>query len=437
MNGDGVIDSADQAIVNARSAQYSVGTYTSGATFTGPSTTSATFGLDRAYRGGSGLDLYYSSSWQVLEQRISGTDNAVVQFIWSPVYVNCMIERDRNADSSTANGLEERLYVLQDANWNVTALVTTDGTVLERFIYDPYGARTVLSANWVSSTDLHAFGQGFQGGFADASTGLILFQRRHYSPTLGRWLQQDPAGYVDGANLYQFVGSNPLAMVDPFGLAGAVASDPSTVVAIEIQNAGGMPPVMQQLASAVALIDGTLSLAGVDFSVTGTVNDVASEVSDWMDWQWRRARDGIFGSSTSAAQAKAKAHRDAVLYETDKGGPSTRPSRPEIRTNLNDRVTKELPAGESRTPEEVGQARNFFERNRDAARRWWEQRTGKQWPSDSTHDEHLRAIKDGGDPLDIEPGYGGPNARHSTPGPDGLTDAQRWGKMGGRPRTSK
>lgn len=155
----------------------------------------------------------------MLEERTAGTDNAVVQCTWSPVYVNCMIERDRDADSSTANGLEERLYVLQDANWNVTALLSPSGTVLERFVYDPYGMRTVLAAaTWASYTDIYAFGQGFQGGTLDTSTGLILFQRREYSPTLGRFLRQDPAGYVDGANLYQFVGSNPVNRQDPSGL---------------------------------------------------------------------------------------------------------------------------------------------------------------------------------------------------------------------------
>jgi hypothetical protein len=38
-----------------------------------------------------------------------------------------------------------------------------------------------------------------------------------YSPKLGRFLQQDPAGYVDGANIYQFGISNPLSYVDPSG----------------------------------------------------------------------------------------------------------------------------------------------------------------------------------------------------------------------------
>src|SRR5690348_17116548 len=38
-----------------------------------------------------------------------------------------------------------------------------------------------------------------------------------YSPILGRWLQNDMAGYVDGANLYPFAGCDPATAVDPSG----------------------------------------------------------------------------------------------------------------------------------------------------------------------------------------------------------------------------
>ncbi|MCG8376320.1 MAG: RHS repeat-associated core domain-containing protein, partial [Chlorobiales bacterium] len=41
---------------------------------------------------------------------------------------------------------------------------------------------------------------------------------RHYDPVHGRWLQRDPAGYVDGMNLYEYVRSNPSTGVDPSGL---------------------------------------------------------------------------------------------------------------------------------------------------------------------------------------------------------------------------
>jgi hypothetical protein len=78
----------------------------------------------------------------VLEQQVSSV--AKVQYVWSPGYVDALVERDRDLDGNQGNGLEERLYVQHDANWNVTALVNTSGSVLERYVYDLCGAVTYL-----------------------------------------------------------------------------------------------------------------------------------------------------------------------------------------------------------------------------------------------------------------------------------------------------
>ena len=45
--------------------------------------------------------------------------------------------------------------------------------------------------------------------------------RRHYVPGHGRWLQRDPAGYVDGMSLYEYVSSRPTVLSDPTGEWGA------------------------------------------------------------------------------------------------------------------------------------------------------------------------------------------------------------------------
>ncbi len=51
----------------------------------------------------------------------------------------------------------------------------------------------------------------------DAVTGTYHFHDRTYSPGLGRWLQRDPAGYVDGVNLYAYAMQNPQAFTDQLG----------------------------------------------------------------------------------------------------------------------------------------------------------------------------------------------------------------------------
>ncbi|HEY7091450.1 MAG TPA: RHS repeat-associated core domain-containing protein [Tepidisphaeraceae bacterium] len=180
-------------------------------------------------------DLYFSKDWQVIEQRDSVPDGGettpnsgggdegggesmtssvfgyttkTTQYVWSLQYVNAMVLRDG----------DERIYVQHDANFNTTALVSPSGSVLQRFIYDPYGSVTVLDSSWASTSDGYEWLYLHQGGRLEVNSGLYNFRHRDYSPTLGRWVQQDYAeGYADGGNLYQYLHSGPTGYVDPEG----------------------------------------------------------------------------------------------------------------------------------------------------------------------------------------------------------------------------
>jgi RHS repeat-associated protein len=57
----------------------------------------------------------------------------------------------------------------------------------------------------------------YSGKERDVATGLYYYGMRYYSTSTCRWLSADPAGPVDGLNLYQFVGSNPINFTDPDG----------------------------------------------------------------------------------------------------------------------------------------------------------------------------------------------------------------------------
>jgi RHS repeat-associated protein len=168
------------------------------------------------------LNLYYASQWQVVEERWNGTAAADTQYqyVWSEAYVNARVLRD-----SFAAGViqpDARIYTTTDANYDVTALITYDPAtqtwgISERFVYSPYGSVQVLDANFVSTVDAFNWQYMYQGGRQDAATGLYLFQHRNYSPSLSTWTSQDPLQYINGANTYQFVMSNPVGRMDPWG----------------------------------------------------------------------------------------------------------------------------------------------------------------------------------------------------------------------------
>src|SRR5262249_44739067 len=150
-------------------------------------------------------DLYYSKDWQVLEERSNGVSTATIQYLWSPVYIDALVKRDR----STANNgtLDEHLWVQQDANYNVTALANGSGTVQERYDYDPYGKVTYLNASWGTiGASAYGFVYLHDGARSDTTTGLSNFRSRDLSPTIGRWVQVDPFGFNAGdSNLYRYV----------------------------------------------------------------------------------------------------------------------------------------------------------------------------------------------------------------------------------------
>jgi RHS repeat-associated protein len=59
---------------------------------------------------------------------------------------------------------------------------------------------------------------GHQGLPHDPVTNLVYNRARMLHPRLGRFMQRDPLGYVDGPNRYQMLRSNPVNLIDPWGL---------------------------------------------------------------------------------------------------------------------------------------------------------------------------------------------------------------------------
>jgi len=189
-------------------------------------------------KSGVTTDLYYSASWQVLEERVGG--NATVQYTWSPVYVDALIVRDRDTD---ANGsLDERLWVQQDANFNVTALVNGSGVVVERFAYDAFGNFTMYDASWTLRGGGSAYGwlHYHQGLRYDATVSLYDNRWRWYDADLGRFTSNDPLRFGAGdVNLVRYVGNNAPTRIDSMGLIAFPSCGPDVTdwLKTEVRNA--------------------------------------------------------------------------------------------------------------------------------------------------------------------------------------------------------
>ena len=177
--------------------------------------------IQKTYSGGTlgeTRHLYYTepSKWQVIEERVHTSTNPNRQFIWGLRYIDDLALRDRD---TTGNGaLDERLHGLQDANWNVTALIDSTGAVQERIAYTPYGVPSVLTPSFTQRPSSSYEWESLNAGYRlERVTSLLHVRHRVLNSSLGSWLQRDPLGLHAGVNLYQYVDSAPIDHVDPFG----------------------------------------------------------------------------------------------------------------------------------------------------------------------------------------------------------------------------
>jgi RHS repeat-associated protein len=105
-------------------------------------------------------------------------------------------------------------YSLNDHLGSSTLVLDEQAKLISLERYYPYGG----TAWWAGSDRIEASYSTIRycGKERDA-TGLYYYGARYYSPWWQRWLNPDPAGTVDGLNLYQFVRSNPVTLFDPDG----------------------------------------------------------------------------------------------------------------------------------------------------------------------------------------------------------------------------
>lgn len=162
-------------------------------------------------------------------------------------------------------------FYLKDRQYSVIAIVNAAGQVVERYEYGAFGLMKIYNADGQEITESQVGNiYRYTGRQWDKESGLWYYRNRMYSPTLGRFLQRDPAGYVDGANLYAYVKNNPQVYLDPEGLMArdAYTSVKSSVIdwyntnftPIDYPGSSGQPylPKMNYLSSEAPLVNRAL-----------------------------------------------------------------------------------------------------------------------------------------------------------------------------------
>lgn len=121
-------------------------------------------------------------------------------------------------------------YIHTDALGSPVATTNASGAVIERQVYEPYGAPISHGP-----TD----GPGFTGHVEDSATGLAYMQQRYYDPLLGVFISVDPDSIDATASnfgSYAYAENSPYNNTDPDGRT-ALREQPTTGSHIRGSNA--------------------------------------------------------------------------------------------------------------------------------------------------------------------------------------------------------
>jgi RHS repeat-associated protein len=187
----------------------------------------------------------WTYEWDALNQltRVSKDGAEVARFDYDPLgrrvrkvaggvtysylYAGMDILRETRSDGSTATthtyvhgpGIDEPLarvdgsgtpaYYHADGLGSIVKLTVSTGAVIQTWQYDPWG-NPEIGANEP--------GYALTGREWDPEIGLYYYRARYYDPKAGRFISEDPIGFLGGVNFYTYVDDNPPNWMDAQGL---------------------------------------------------------------------------------------------------------------------------------------------------------------------------------------------------------------------------
>lgn len=120
-------------------------------------------------------------------------------------------------DAPTGQQNGQLRYAIDNALGSCSLELDAQANLISREDYYPFAGTACWSGR--SAVEARYKTHRYSGKERDAS-GLYYYGLRYYAPWLQRWISTDPAGEIDGLNLYRMVGNNPMTLTDTDGRMG-------------------------------------------------------------------------------------------------------------------------------------------------------------------------------------------------------------------------
>jgi RHS repeat-associated protein len=105
-------------------------------------------------------------------------------------------------------------YYTFDGNGNTSELTDMGSNIVNFYVYEPFGK----TLHEVETTD-NAFRFVGQFGIMQMADDLLYMRNRFYTPSLGRFMAEDPIGLAGGdVNFNRYVLNSPINLMDPEGM---------------------------------------------------------------------------------------------------------------------------------------------------------------------------------------------------------------------------
>ncbi|MDR2585869.1 MAG: RHS repeat-associated core domain-containing protein [Prevotellaceae bacterium] len=189
--------------------------------------------------------------------------------------------KTRENGNQVANPTSVQRYQLSNNIESAALELDESANIISYEEYYPYGDTSYRAGRSASEVSQKRY--RYTGKEKDEESGLYYHGARYYACWLGRWTAADPAGMVDGGNLYVYCRGNPIRLVDNTGKHASGVSDnidsspvPTIRYSFDPINIIGTPPLENESVS----VGQQSNVCGKDEAVIPESANVAAAVQD-------------------------------------------------------------------------------------------------------------------------------------------------------------